>query len=128
MDFSRYLGIPWVAGGRGFDGADCWGLVWLFYAEELGIRLDRYDDARGAGPRAAAVLIGTGSSAWHQVENPRPGDVAVLMRAGCASHVGIVAPRRHLLHVESIAAPSVLAPIDTAMKNRIGDRIYRWAT
>ncbi len=130
MDFSRYIGIPWAAHGRSLEGADCWGLVWLFYRDEFGIELDDYADAYDPACPADTVgeLIAAGSSAWCQAPEPRSGDVAVLMRAGhaChACHVGIVAPRRHLLHVESAEAPSAIARIDDAMKRRIAG-FYRW--
>lgn len=128
MDWVRYIGIPWEAGGRSFDGADCWGLVWLFYKHELHIDLDSYDDAYGAECDAAEVgeLIAEGKSLWRRCETPSPGDVAVLKRDGHLCHVGIIAPRRHLLHVESSEAPSVLARVDRALAWRIGGRTYRW--
>ena len=127
MDFNRYIGIPWRAGGRAFDGADCWGLVWLFYHHERGIELDAYQDAYGEDCKACEVgdLIEAGRSGWTQTLEPKPGDVAILRRAGHDCHVGIVAPRRHLLHVESAEAPSVLARIDATMKRRITG-FYRW--
>ena len=127
MDFARYIGIPWRAGGRAFDGADCWGLVWLFYHHECGIELDAYQDAYGEDCRACEVgdLIEAGRCGWMQTLEPKPGDVAILRRAGHPAHVGIVAPRRHLLHVESADAPSVLARIDATMKRRITG-FYRW--
>ena len=81
--------------------------------------------ARTCRAREVGELIDAGRSGWTQTTEPRPGDVAVLMRAGHACHVGIIAPRRHLLHVESAEAPSVLARIDDAMRRRMTG-VYRW--
>lgn len=39
MNFEKYIDIPYKHLGRYFDGADCWGLVWLIYKEEKNIIL-----------------------------------------------------------------------------------------
>lgn len=39
LDINKYIGIPWVAGGRSESAADCWGLVMLVYRNELGLEL-----------------------------------------------------------------------------------------
>ena len=31
----QFVGIPYIAHGRGYDGADCWGIVYLFYRDVL---------------------------------------------------------------------------------------------
>lgn len=121
MNFERYIGVYWVDHGRTFSGFDCWGLVRLFYQHELGVELDSYLDAYafGCGAREAGGAIAARIHNWTEVTQNRPGDVAVLNRGGVPCHVGIIAPRRHLLHVESAAAPSILQRIDQAMSNRI---------
>lgn len=96
MTFDRYVGLPWLEGGCGFDGVDCWGLLSLFYREERGIELNPYSmDQR---PEVDAEAMDTG---WEKAETPRPGDGAVYKRAGTGIyHVGLVAPRGMLLHIE----------------------------
>ena len=46
---ARYIGIPFVSGGRTIIGCDCYGLLYLAYTIELGIEIpslaDRYTDA-----------------------------------------------------------------------------------
>lgn len=44
MDLINYLKIPYQHKGRTFDGADCFGLLRLFYKHELGIDLPDYTE------------------------------------------------------------------------------------
>lgn len=120
IDWDRYVGIPWRFGGRDFDGLDCWGLIWLFYRTELGLEIPSYDDAyqRESGARDIGALIGTQLPGWRKVEDPALGDVALINRAGASCHVGIIAPGRRLLHVESAEAASCLERIGDVLKRR----------
>ena len=43
MDLIKYLKIPFRHQGRDFSGADCFGMLLLFYKHELGIELPDYD-------------------------------------------------------------------------------------
>jgi hypothetical protein len=38
-NYSKYLGIPWVKGGRTMQGCDCYGLCMLISKEQFGIEL-----------------------------------------------------------------------------------------
>lgn len=44
MDLLSYLKIPFQHKGRDFSGSDCFGLIRLFYAKELGIELQDYTE------------------------------------------------------------------------------------
>ena len=123
MSLSRYVGLPFVAGGRTLAGVDCWGLVRLYLMNEHGINgLPVYSEAPAhdviATTRAvnAAMYLPT----WQQVAKAEreAGDVAVLWcwdRTDKGAiikslrHVGVFADREHLLHIEQIT-DSVLVP------------------
>lgn len=94
-----YIGLPYKLGGCDRGGLDCYGLVCLVYAEQLGIDLPRYicvDD----DPESLADLLDTekGKLGWVEVEKPAQFDVVNLRVNGYNSHVGIVIDRQMFLH------------------------------
>ena len=86
-DVSKYIGIPYLSGGAGFDGCDCWGLVRLFYATEFNVMLPGYTD------------FSEGREPFIRTDNPKPYDVGLIARDGeILSHCVLLAGRRDLLH------------------------------
>jgi len=103
IDVSKYVGIPYRPGGRGPDGVDCYGLIWLFYQQELGIALPRYqgepDMAEMIEVSRVVHGIEEGSGFWQEIPlgDAMLGDVVDLSVMG-GFHVGIYVPRRKMLH------------------------------
>lgn len=99
---SRYVGLPYLDGGRDRSGLDCWGLVRLFYAEELGVELPSYGDAYSSAEELAetAAAVRRGLARWRPAPRPEPGDVALLWirRPSLPSHVGVYLGDRRMLH------------------------------
>lgn len=120
MDFNRYVGLPFKDGGRGFDGVDCYGLVCIFYANELGIELRSFAEAYESASQqeTTARLVSSGLSSWTETA-PTPGAVSLIRRGRALSHVGIVAPNRRMLHIEKRDGLSVMAPITDSLSKRI---------
>ncbi|WP_299370412.1 NlpC/P60 family protein [uncultured Tateyamaria sp.] len=98
-----YIGIPEKAHGRDRRGLDCWGLVWLVHANELGIDLpchsDDYRSTNALGELDALLSSDVRRHDW--IEVPGPGWFTVpLFRTGrYASHVGVTVDAQHFLHV-----------------------------
>jgi len=121
-----FVGIPQRDHGRSRDGADCWGLAVIAYAELAGIALPLYRDAVSPDERAevAAAIAGEASTRpWRAVDGPaaiRPLDVIVIRQGRWASHLGLVDDprRRTMLHmgptgarIERFDAPAVRSRI-----------------
>lgn len=115
----RFAAIPFVGQGRDYDGADCWGLVWLWYRDRLGILLDSYDAVSATDAASINAMIERHKREWVTVAEPRDHDVVVMrsMTAGHRGdgHVGIVVEKRKVMHtadpagvrVDRLSAPHV---------------------
>lgn len=100
---ARYVGVPFVDGGRDFKGWDCWGLVRAAFRAERGIELPSYgeisalDLVRVAKQIANDTAFGVGP--WIETLHPSSFDVAVMFRRRLAVHVGLMIDHHRLLHV-----------------------------
>ena len=82
------LDCPYVAGGGEIHGADCWGIVELWYLHVLGITLD---DRAQHPPGHDGMQSGfDAASDWRPIDAP-VNHCLVIMRAGRleAGHVGV---------------------------------------
>lgn len=129
-DLQQYIGIPFLDHGRDRDGCDCWGLVRLVYAEQMGITLpdlgDAYSEAYARGEVDEAVDSTVGQE-WNVdvTGQPwRPLDVMIFSRAGVECHVGLYLRPGEMLHViEGTAA--VVERYDTTRWKRRLTRVIR---
>lgn len=128
IDFSKYVGIPFADHGRDRRGCDCWGLVRLFYRDEFGIELSdlgpAYRDTTDAdGMRR---VHSDQLPQWRQVDDPQPGDVALLAVMGAPVHVGILIDRERMLHAQRGTDAAVERITGPVWKNRL-QGIFRHA-
>lgn len=106
----RYIGVPFLPGGRTFSGCDCGGLVLLALREEKGIAASDFN-AYGSGEfknMRGLGKIGEGVEGlmeeWVPVEEPRPFDLVRYRYGRWPCHVGIYAREGKVLHVEEAQA------------------------
>jgi cell wall-associated NlpC family hydrolase len=99
-----YIGFPWVEYGRGPDAFDCWGLMRLVYACELGIDVPCLAGAYADPAERAEVdrlrREDPRLSVWRDVpaDELRPFDV--LLFGGATLHVGVAIDRSRMLHID----------------------------
>lgn len=123
MDAARYVGIPFIEGGRSLEGCDCYGLVRLVLAAEFGINLPEMAPYSDMDARKTAGMI---DQARPEVEGrtvlaPHDGDVVIMRYHGLPSHVGVFIGGR-ILHTER-GTGSVL---ESATSPRIAGRITEY--
>jgi len=84
--------VPHVPGGSDWNGADCWGVVCLWYLERFGIRLE---ERTAIAPGVEGMQRGfEDRSDWVEVTIPANDDVVVMRAANGrfvldAGHIGI---------------------------------------
>ena len=108
--FEKYVGLPFVDGGRDWPGVDCWGLVRLAFKTEHKIELPTYGDIPASELIRIAYKVAeeTAKEPWHPVDKPQMFDMAVMYRKHAPIHVGLMVDHR-VLHIER-ATSAVLVP------------------
>lgn len=120
-DLDHLVGIPWRERGRAMDGADCYGLVCLAFAER-GIVLPAYDDVEPDDAPHVRASIELGRKDWTRVDDARPFDL-VLMRER-PWHIGLVVRRCLMLHMPE-GKSSCIEPYTTGRHARRVEGVYR---
>lgn len=132
MNISKYVGIPWNPVGRDVEsGLDCWGLVRLFYQQEMGISLPSYSNisAEETGKEDCSVVI-MNSETYKQFDRvggePELGDILIFNMLGTPIHVAIALDNATMLHAHKSAQGVVVEQFKSSTWNRRLEGIYRW--
>ena len=100
---SAYLDIPFLAKGRTRAGLDCWGLIRLVYAEQIGVSLplwlDGYSEIEPCPETAAHLAACAESFAEIPPDRARPGDILLFRTGQHLSHVGLALRGGRMLHI-----------------------------
>ena len=99
-----YVGLPFRAHGRDWDGVDCWGLVRLVLADQFGTRLPSYAGGYASVEDAEDIgrLIRGEMGPWREVApgEVQAGDVVLMRLLNQPMHVGVVVATNWMLHIE----------------------------
>jgi len=113
--FEKYVGLPFIDGGRDLTGVDCWGLVRLILRSEKNIDTPSYGEISAEDLMGIAGMVAQACRVEPWIEiHPKARsafDVVVMRRAREPVHLGILAEQSRLLHIER-KTDSVLIPID----------------
>lgn len=118
----KYIGIPFVSGGRGVDGCDCYGLVRLVYQNEFKISLPEIDGYANAlipeltNPlfqRYSPLILG------ERHEIPRPNDLVLINNRGLPTHLGVYVGESYILHTVRRIGSCLQRVTDRDLTNRI---------
>lgn len=79
----KYVGLPFVDGGRDWKGCDCWGLVKLILQTECGIEVPSYGDIAASELLKVASMVAdeTKKEPWHPVIHAQTFDVESCINA-----------------------------------------------
>ena len=87
---NKYIGVPYVPGGRDMDGADCYGLVKMIYRDGLGLDLPDWETDEIDLRRFHETIVGVVTSGTFTEVEPEDYAFAVCYRAKIAHHIGLV--------------------------------------
>jgi len=92
MSLARYIGIPYKNHGRGYDGSDCMGIVYLFYRDVLGLLIPSYDaDYIDAQDRQSVMAaINKNVAQWHKLDEPEYGAVLIFNLLNLPVHFNLL--------------------------------------
>ena len=126
---ARYIGLPYRRLGRDRAGVDCWGLARLPIVEIRGVPLPLWDTVGPEDGEALGAVVERGrqDGSWLTIDEASAREFDfVRMRVPVEVngrtlwrpvHIGLVAPRRHVLHIERHGT-SELRSIES-LRNRI---------
>lgn len=126
---NSYIGIPYQNRGRDYNGCDCWGLVQLWYRNELGIEIPDYLWAYTSAEDfdSVADAINENKKTWRLVDEPKYGDVLVFKIKGIPIHVGIKQRGDDFLHAFQ-GTQSCLERLSSVAWTRRLTEVYRWVS
>lgn len=100
MNIEKYIGLPYKDNGRDITGIDCWGLVRLYYKQELGIELPSYvDQYIGLTSTNIKESIISYRDNWDKVETPQLNDLILFRILGEPTHIGLYLGENKFLHI-----------------------------
>lgn len=108
MITERYLDVPYLYNGRTWKGADCYGLLILWFKNELGIDLIDYN--HGTEHWSALDSNIMLANAYREFEKVTEGDArkhdVVVLNNGGVPHCGVMVDGKHFLHTLERIGPA----------------------
>lgn len=108
INWGKYVGLPYKAGGRNFDGTDCYGIAVLVGKEELGIDLPDftellYDKDRYDIDKKEDHILRNLDICWARVKKPYKIFDCLIFNSGkdCTliNHIGIYIGNNKFIHI-----------------------------
>lgn len=100
-DFARkVVGTQYINRGHDYDGMDCYGLVYLYFRDVLGVVTDLTDEYLNGDDFTIAFQAQLESGGWVKTDSPEGGEVVFMMYDdnGIPKHCGVMFDSKTCLH------------------------------
>lgn len=126
MNYNKYIGLPYASNGRTEAGIDCWGLVCLFYAQELDIALPSYSElySDANDPRAVAAIEKYKDN-WQYSKTGSIGDICLFNIYGEPAHVGVYIGDNKFIHARE-GRDSVVESLSSSQWSKRFQGFYKY--
>lgn len=101
IDIAKYLGIPYLHGGRDRNGLDCYGLVLMFYAQNHGVDLPDYTYVQNWDAKGFNYIEEEHWKRFERIDRPEKYGVVTFRGFGSEieKHIGIMIDDISFMHV-----------------------------
>lgn len=120
----KYVGIPFVSGGRDAKGCDCYGLVRLIlqaeYGYDLPVLLGDYGNALNTAETKKLFMQNVPVLCGEKINAPEEKAVALIRMSGRLCHIGLYAGDGFIIHaryrtgtvLERLSSPSLSGHVE----------------
>lgn len=125
---SDLVGIPYVRKGRAIKGADCFGLVKLYYKHILNIDIEDVNIDDSQTRKIFANYLREISRNWKQSTCVKHSVVAMatdVKHPNLITHFGVMLDDKHMLHTDKNSNSHVIKITHDLVKNKIKG-FYQW--
>jgi len=124
-----YIGIPYKDKGRTFNGCDCYGLLMLWYKNELSIDIPDVNVSASQPRRSLAKYLEEISKHWKEVKTPTKNcGVAMCLNEehpSLVTHFGVMIDEKRMLHTYENTNSHIIDIDHPTVKNQIKG-FYKW--
>lgn len=102
-------GAPWVNRGHSFEGADCYGVVLLYYKEVLGIELPIVSGYKQGLNYADCSDMVRSQDCWERIAYPEQHAVAFShVVDGRPMHISVCIDRKNIIHAVGLSSSGIV--------------------
>lgn len=119
---SKYIGIPYLEGGRTPEEWDCLGMVRWIIKERLGIVLPSYLEKYAEEydkTEIMSLMLGEAAIKGIEILPGQEREMDVALFRGCPIHVGLVVDFGEMLNVQRGSNTAIVRYYGTAWRNRL---------
>lgn len=124
-----YTGIPFKDKGRDFNGCDCYGLLMLYYKNELGIEISDTNITADQPRRIFASYLKEVSEHWIEIDKPEKHcGIAMCLNENhpkLVTHFAVMIDEKRVLHTIN-KCDSMIMPLDDIRIKPFIKGFYRW--